>query len=236
MTQRILVINPNSSQRVTDAISAAVAPLRLSGGPAVDCICLPDGPAGIETQDHVDHAGRLVARAVADNAGAADAFVVACFSDPGLHAAREATAKPVLGIAESGLLTAMTLGNHIGIISILATSLPRHWRYVRAMGIESRVVADVPVGLGVAALSDEATTFARMREVGRTLIEGHGADVLVMGCAGMARYRAALEDALGRPVVDPSQAAVGMALTALRFSLRSTIVRTDAPRIAAAGE
>lgn len=236
MTQRILVINPNSSQRVTDAISVAVAPLRLQGGPAVDCICLPDGPAGIETQDHVDHAGRLVARAVAEHAQAADAFVVACFSDPGLHAAREATAKPVMGIAESGLLMAMALGNHIGIISILATSIARHWRYVRAMGIESRVAADLPVGLGVAQLADEATTFARMREVGRTLIEAHGADVLVMGCAGMARYRGALEQELGRPVVDPSQAAVGMALTALRFGLAASAARPARPRVAAAGE
>ncbi|MBL8836694.1 MAG: aspartate/glutamate racemase family protein [Alphaproteobacteria bacterium] len=236
MTQRILVINPNSSQRVTDAISAAVAALRLPGGPAVDCICLPDGPAGIETQDHVDHAGRLVARAVAQHEHAADAFVVACFSDPGLHAAREATAKPVMGIAESGLLTAMALGNHIGVISILAASLPRHWRYFRAMGIDGRVVADLPVGLGVAALSDETTTFARMREVGRALIEEHGADVLVMGCAGMARYRAPLEDALGRPVVDPSQAAVGMALTALRFNMRTSIARPEKPRVAVAGE
>jgi allantoin racemase len=230
MTQRILVINPNSSRVVTDGISAALDPLRLAGGPAIDCILLADGPPGIETQDHADHAGRLVARAVA--AEAADAFVVACFSDPGLHAAREATSSPVLGIAESGLLTAMTLGNAIGIIAILPTSLARHWRYVRAMGIENRVVADIAVGLGVAALADEARTFARMREVGRALID-QGADVLVMGCAGMARYRAPLEQALARPVVDPTQAAVGMALTALRFGYRSRVAAAAPARTSA---
>jgi Asp/Glu/hydantoin racemase len=125
----------------------------------------------------------------------------------------------------------MTLGDRIGIIAILPTSLARHWRYVRSMGIESRVVADIPLGLGVAALADEAKTFARMREVGGALIDA-GADVLVMGCAGMARYRIPLEQALGRPVVDPSQAATGMALTALRFGYRT---RTETPR-ALAGE
>jgi Asp/Glu/hydantoin racemase len=221
-SQRIVVINPNALGAVTAAISAALEPLRLPGGPAIDCIDFPDGPPGIETQDDVDAAGRLVARYVRAHEAAADAFVVACFSDPGLHAAREATAKPVLGIAESGLLTAMTLGNHVGIIAILPTSLARHWRYIRALGIESRVVADLPVGLGVAALADEGKTFARLREVGAALIAA-GADVLVLGCAGMARYRVPLEQALRVPVVDPAQAATGMALTALRLGYRSRI-------------
>jgi Asp/Glu/hydantoin racemase len=230
-SQRIIVINPNSLAAVTAAMSAALAPLRLAGGPAVDCIDFPDGPPGIQTQDDVDAAGRLVARYVREHEGEADAFVVACFSDPGLHAAREATVKPVLGIAESGLLTALTLGNHVGIIAILPTSLARHWRYVRAMGIESRVVADIAVGLGVAALADEGRTFARLREVGAALIAA-GADVLVMGCAGMARYRVPLEQALGVPVVDPSQAATGMALTALRLGYRSRIASSGAERAA----
>jgi allantoin racemase len=231
--QRIVVINPNSLRAVTAAMSAALEPLRLAGGPTIDCVDFPDGPPGIQTQDDVDEAGRLVARCVREHEAGADAFVVACFSDPGLYAAREATAKPVLGIAESGLLTAMTLGDQIGIIAILPTSLARHWRYVRAMGIASRVVADIPVGLGVAALADEGKTFARMREVGEGLIAA-GADVLVMGCAGMARYRAPLEQALGRPVVDPSQAATGMALTALRLGYRTRIAAS--PPRALAGE
>jgi Asp/Glu/hydantoin racemase len=203
----------------------------MPGGPTIDCIDFPEGPPGIQTQDDVDAAGRLVARYVREHEAVADAFVVACFSDPGLHAAREATAKPVLGIAESGLLTAMTLGNHVGIIAILPTSLARHWRYVRAMGIASRVVADIAVGLPVAALADEGRTFARLREVGTALIDA-GADVLVMGCAGMARYRVLLEQALGVPVVDPSQAATGMALTALRLGYRSQIAPSGTERAA----
>jgi allantoin racemase len=52
------------------------------------------------------------------------------------------------------------------------------------------------------------------------LTETHGADVLVMGCAGMARYRAALEETLGVPVIDPTQAAVGMAISWVQLGLR----------------
>ena len=56
-----------------------------------------------------------------------------------------------------------------------------------------------------------------MIDCGRRLKDDDGADVLIMGCAGMARYRASLEDALALPVIDPTQAAVGMAITAVRL-------------------
>jgi Asp/Glu/hydantoin racemase len=67
-------------------------------------------------------------------------------------------------------------------------------------------------------LSDEGKTLGRMIEVGQTLKSAHGADVLVMGCAGMARYRAALEEAVGIPIVEPTQAAVAMAVGHVRLS------------------
>lgn len=223
MSGRITVINPNSSEAVTRAMDAAVEPLRQAGGPAIECVTLAEGPPGIETQRHVDEVAAPLCRLVQREDNGSDAFVIACFSDPGLHAAREATAKPVFGIGESGLLTALTLGSAIGIISILAAGVPRHWRYVRALGIESRVAGDIPIGLGVTQLGQEDEVRRRMTEVGRQLIDGNGADVIVMGCAGMARQRAGLEAALKVPVVDPTQAAVGAALTAVRLGYRQNM-------------
>jgi allantoin racemase len=220
MTERIIVINPNSSESVTRAIDGAVEPLRSAGGPEIECLTLAEGPPGIETQRHVDEVAAPLCRLVAQQDNRAAAFVIACFSDPGLHAVREVTSKPAFGIGESGLLTALTLGSAIGIISILAAAVPRHWRYVRALGIESRIAADLPIGLGVAQLADDGEVKRRMTEVGRRLIDDHGADVIVMGCAGMARQREGLEASLGVPVVDPSPAAVGAALTALRLGYR----------------
>ena len=61
-------------------------------------------------------------------------------------------------------------------------------------------------------------TLPRMIEVGRALKEQDGANAIVMGCAGMARHRKPLEDALGIPVIDPTQAAVTMALGAVQLS------------------
>jgi allantoin racemase len=217
MAKRILVVNPNSNVNVTKGLDAAVEPLRLAGGPAIECTTLAEGPPGIETQAHVESVVQPLARLVAARDNDCDAFVVACFSDPGLYAAREATKKPVLGIAECGLLTALTLGERFGIIAILARSIPRHQRYVGARGLESRFAGDRAIGLTVAELSDDARTLARMIETGKELKERDGADVLVMGCAGMARYRDRLQAAVGIPVVEPTQAAAGMALARVQI-------------------
>jgi allantoin racemase len=145
------------------------------------------------------------------------AFVIACYSDPGLHAAREVTSKPVLGIAECGILTALTLGQRFGVISILRRSIPRHLRYVGQMGLHDRMAGDRAIGLGVVDLVDEARTFSRMAEVAAELRDDDGADVLIMGCAGMARYRDRLQRHVGLPVVEPSQAAVSMAIGRTRL-------------------
>ena len=53
-SDRILVINPNSTVAVTADIDKAMEPLRLPGGPAIECVTLKEGPPGIDTQTHVE--------------------------------------------------------------------------------------------------------------------------------------------------------------------------------------
>ncbi|HJU20323.1 MAG TPA: aspartate/glutamate racemase family protein, partial [Stellaceae bacterium] len=215
--QPILVINPNSTEAVTEAIDKAMAPLRLPGGPEILALTLAEGPPGIESQSDADSVIMPLLRLMREREREAAAFVIACFSDPGLHAAREAVDKPVLGIAECGILWALTLGQRFGVISILARSVSRHLRSIAAMGVRDRLAADLPIELGVTALADERQTISRLIAVGRELRDRHGADVLVLGCAGMARYRDALEEVVRLPVVEPTQAAVAMALGRLRL-------------------
>jgi allantoin racemase len=214
---KILVINPNSTEAVTRGIDEACEPLRMNGGPQIHVTTLKEGPPGIETQQHVDGVVAPLLNLIAKSDQHYDAFVIACYSDPGLHALREATKKPVLGISECGILTALTLGHKFGVIAILEKSIPRHLRYTGALGVTDRLAAELPVGIGVTQLSDENRTFGRMVEVGRTLKETHGANVIVMGCAGMARYRKPLQEAVGIPVVEPTQAAVAMAIGRVRL-------------------
>jgi allantoin racemase len=217
MGPAIIVINPNSTEAVTRGIDAAMVPLRIEGGPPIECLTLAEGPPGIETQSDADSVIAPLCRAIRARDNTAAAFVVACFSDPGLHSAREATRKPVLGIAESGVLTALTLGHRFGVIAILAKSVPRHLRYIAAMGVADRLAGDLPIGLGVVELADENRALTRMIEVGTRLRDEKGADVIVMGCAGMARLRDRLQAALGIPIVEPTQAAVAMAIGRVRL-------------------
>ncbi|MGH7038188.1 MAG: aspartate/glutamate racemase family protein [Stellaceae bacterium] len=225
MSGRILVINPNSTEAVTAAIDRAMAPLRSPGGPEIRAVTLKEGPPGVESQIDADGVILPLLRLIRDEEHGTGAFVIACFSDPGLFAARETTAKPVLGIAECGILWALTLGHRFGVISILARSVPRHLRYIAAMGVKDRLAADLPIELGVSALADERATLERMIAVGTRLRDEHGADVLVMGCAGMARYRDALAEVVRRPVVEPTQAAVAMALGRLCLAEAASLHR-----------
>ncbi len=214
----IYIINPNSSTHVTNGIDRAVDPMRAASPVPIEARTLAEGPPGIETQAHVDGVvGPLLAHAAALE-DAASAFVIACYSDPGLAALREQSAKPVIGIAEASILTALTMGQRFGIISILSKSIPRHMRYVGAMGVMDRLAADMPLELGVAELADETRTFERLKTVGARLRQEAMADVLILGCAGMTAFRTALEDHLDLPVIEPCQAASAMAIGRVALS------------------
>ena len=212
----ILVINPNSNPAVTRGFDEALEPLRHPGGVRIVCETLAEGPFGVESQAHVESVALPLARLVAERPEAS-AFVIACYSDPGLFVCREATPKPVLGIAECGLLTAMGRGQRLGVIAIAERSIPRHIRYMRQMGILDRLANERPLNMSVAESASGDGTLARMIAIGTELRDLDRADVVVMGCAGMARHRRALEAALGIPVIDPVQAAVTMALGIVSF-------------------
>ena len=215
--ERIIVINPNSTVAVTEDIDRALAPLRFADGPEIVCLTLAEGPPGIETQDHIDSVVEPIHRRIEAEEARAAAFVIACFSDPGLAEAREATAKPVFGIAECGLMSAMARAGRVGVIAILEASVARHRRFYAARGIEGRIAGELPLNLGVLELAEEKRAFQRMTEIGTRLRDESRAEVLVLGCAGMARYRARLEATLGVPVIDPTQAAVAMAIAAVQL-------------------
>ncbi|MEM7522141.1 MAG: aspartate/glutamate racemase family protein [Pseudomonadota bacterium] len=221
----LIVINPNASQAVTDGIDAAVDPLRSFGIP-IRCMTLSEGPPGIESQRQADLTiAPMLALAAAQQDAAG--FVIACFGDPGLFALRDQTALPVVGIQEASVMTALTLGHRFGVISILPPSIPRHLRAFGAMGVLDRLAGDRALGLGVADLADETKSVAAMIATGKVLRDQDGADVLIMGCAGMARYRAPLEDATGLPVVEPTQVAVSSALGQIRLSLSHRMQRAN---------
>jgi Asp/Glu/hydantoin racemase len=223
MASRILVINPNSDEGVTASLDRALASLRFAGGPEIACVTLAEAPLGIQTAADAAAVVPPLVRLAAARAAATDAFVIACFSDPGVHAVREATGRPAIGIGEAGLTLALTLGERIGIVTNLESDVPGHRRQARALGLAPRIAGVRAVGIPVVGLADEAASAPRMVEAGRRLVAEDGADVLVPACAGMAPYAERVREAAGVPVVDATVAAVALALAAIGFGPRAGI-------------
>ena len=119
------------------------------------------------------------------------------------------------------MLTALSLGDRFGVIALSRTSIRRHLRYIRQMGVMERLAKERAADLSVADSASGSGTFDRLCEVGRDLRDLDGADSIILGCAGMANHRAALADHLGIPVTDPVQAATSMAIGAVLLRRRS---------------
>ena len=215
MSGPILVINPNSNQAVTDGLSEALEGLRFPGGPEIECLTLAEGPFGIESQVDSDSVILPLVRLVESRPDAA-AVVIACYSDPGIDSVRSVAKCPVFGIQESGTLMAMARGDRFGVIALSDRSIARHLRYLRRMQVIDRLAGERAADLTVAESASEGDTLETLTKAGRLLVQEDGADVILLGCAGMARHRATLEESLGVPVVDPTQAAVSMALGVLQ--------------------
>jgi Asp/Glu/hydantoin racemase len=211
----LVVINPNNNRRVTAGIDTALQPLRLVNGPEIHAVTIERGPAAVQTQQDMASVTLLLSRLVVEKQDQVGAFVIACFSDPGLAAVREISRRPVFGIGECAVLTAMTLGQRFGVIAMQRSALDRHLRTYGAMGVMDRFAGELAVDLSMEQLSNPEITFKRLLEVGRQLREHKQADVLIMGCAGMAAYREPLQRELGVPVVEPCQAGAAMALTSV---------------------
>ncbi len=217
MTPIIRVINPNSNKHVTEEMSRALEPLRYSTGPHLECVTLEKGPKGIESQADVSKVEPMLAQLIQSDSSSS-AFIIGCYSDPGLALCREITDRPVFGIAECAILTALTRGSSFGVISILPNSVERHIRHLRERLLHQRCAGDRALGLTVTQIQNDRMTFGRMKKIGTILRDDDGADVIIMGCAGMAKYRTKLERILSVPVIDPTQAAVSMAIGVVALS------------------
>ncbi|KQU83888.1 hypothetical protein ASD00_33870 [Ensifer sp. Root31] len=207
---RILVINPNSNMKFTSIMDECLNPLR-TGAFAIDCVTLSGTPLGIETQRDIDNVIAPLCAAVLAEDAETDAFVIGCFADTGLFSAREVTCKPVVGLCEAGLASALNQGERFGVISTSTEAKNAELRLVRSYGLLERCVDFRPINVPVVEMLDDSTVREKMLDAGRSL-KAQGADVLVLGCAGMVAHRTYLQETLGIPVVDPAISAVAMAI------------------------
>jgi allantoin racemase len=218
----IRVVNPNTTESMTALIEATA---RAVTGPGVtlDAVTPRMGPASIES--HYDEAlavpGLLTAIAQGERDGV-DGYVLACFGDPGLDAARELAAGPVVGIAEAAMHAATLVGRGFSVVTTLdrtrGRALDLAARYAPAGACRGVHACDIPV----LALGDDPAVLKRVVGLARAALERDGSEVIVLGCAGMADLCAAAAAELGVPVIDGVAAATLLVQSLLTLGVRTS--------------
>ncbi|MFT4051041.1 MAG: aspartate/glutamate racemase family protein [Microbacterium sp.] len=218
---RILLINPNTSRAMTDKIAVAA---REAAGPGVEiaAVCPERGAAAIESHRDEVYAALAVVELIEQDlaAGGSDGYVIACFGDPGLDAARELTTAPVVGIAEAAMHVASLTGRSFGVVTTLSRTLGRAQDLVARYGMGEACVSMTAAAIPVLDLEDTTPESVRLIESHcASAIGDHGADAIVLGCAGMADLCDELATRLGVPVVDGVAAAVGLVSAMVRMGV-----------------
>jgi len=217
---KIKVINPNTTWSMTRTIGEAAQSV-CSPGVAVLAVSPEHGPASIE--GHYDEAiacvGLLdeIRKGESENV---DAYVIACFGDPGLDAAREITTRPVIGVAEAAMRTACYLSTGFSVVTTLSRTVVIAKHLVDKYGVRSHCRRVRACDIAVLELEDphSAAYQTILKECQRALAED-GSGCIVLGCAGMADLCHRLQAELGVPVIDGVAAATVTAESLVRAGL-----------------
>jgi allantoin racemase len=220
---RILVINPNTTASMTAKIGVAAASVS-SAGTEIVCVNPADGPASIEGYfDEVFAIPGIIAEM--NKAPAADGYVIACFDDTGLDAARCATDAPVIGIGEAAFHLASMVAGKFSVVTTLARSVPAIEHNLVKYGLASRC-AKVRSS-EVAVLDLELPGSGARRKISAEIaraIRDDRAEAIVLGCAGMADLASSLSQEHGVPVLDGVACAVTLAESLFRVGLKTSKV------------
>ena len=206
---KIFVINPNTSESMTDHIREALMAVKRSDT-ELTVTCPAKGPDTIESAYDEAYAIPPTLELVKKgNAEGYDAVILACFSDPGLEAAKEISAIPVVGIEEATLHMAAMLGAKFSIMTPRKQRVASKCEHVHMRGLAHFLASVRSLELSVAETdTDPAKTKRRLMEVANAAMEEDGAEVIIMGCAGMAGYAEEIERALKIKVLDPAAVAL----------------------------
>ena len=222
---RITVINPNTSDELTATITKA-AQVAAGAGVRVTGVHPAVGVPSVESHAEEAIAAVGVIEQVRAHQAETDAFVIACFGDTGVAAAREVATCPVVGMTEAALQTACLVAHRFVVITLPARTIAHSDRVVRALGLEHRCTVTA-VDVAVAELVDGSTHLLdAFAEAARA---ADRAEAVVLGCAGLADLVDPLSDRLGVPVIDGVAAGIGIAAGLVAMGLNTSRASTFGP-------
>ncbi|ATL72100.1 aspartate/glutamate racemase family protein [Nocardia terpenica] len=218
---RIRVINPNTTAAMT-AVIGQCARAVAAPGTVVEAVTSPMGPASIES--HYDEAlavPGLLAEIARGEAEGVDGYVIACFGDPGLSAARELARGPVLGIAEAAMRTATHLGRGFSVVTTLARTVGQAVDLTERYGVQRFCRGVHATDIPVLELEDPKVRGV-IADACRAAVAADDSDAVVLGCAGMADLCHELSDEIGVPVIDGVAAATVTVQSLITLGLRKS--------------
>jgi len=219
---RIKVVNPNTTASMTAKIGECA---RAVSGPGVtvDAVNPPSGPVSIESHyDEVMCAPGVVQEVLTGEVEGYDGYVIACFGDPGLLAAREVASGPVVGIAEAAMRTAGYLGRSFSVVTTLERTIGHTRELTTSYGVAGQCAGVHACEIPVVELETDPLARATVLAACESALQQDGSDVLVLGCAGMADLAAHVSGQLGVPVVDGVVAATLQVEALVRMGLRTS--------------
>ena len=226
---RILVVNPNTTASMTALIQDCA---RAACGPGVvaDAVNPAHGPVSLES--HCDDAlavPHLLGEIETGAAAGYDGFVIACFGDPGLLAARELVGGPVVGIAEAAMRTAGYLARRFSVVTTLERVIGHTWDIAHQYGVGALCAGIHACRLAVLELESDPAAYSVVVEACRSALATDRSEAIVLGCAGMADLCAKLSADLGVPVIDGVAAATAQVELLLRLGLATSKLGEFAP-------
>ena len=209
-TCRIKIINGNTCQPMTANINASAQNIKFPGTEIVT-VQPQSGPNSIESfYDEYLAIPGILEQIILDRDS--DAFILACWGDPGIEAAREITTKPVIGIAEASLYVANMLAAKWSVVTTLHRVRDMVEKTIVKTGLTDRCASVRTTKLSVLDTEqDRLATLEVLTEASQLAIQADGAEAICLGCAGMSGLEQQLENRLGVPVIDAVAAAVKMA-------------------------
>ncbi len=232
---RLLVINPNTTASMTEKIGQA-ARAAAAPGTEIAAVNPAHGPVSIEGYyDEAFSVPGLLEEIAKGEAEGFDGYVIACFDDTGLDAARALARAPVVGICEAAAHFASLIAGSFSVVTTLGRSVPVLEALMLRYGMERRCksvrAAEVPV---LALEQPGSAARVRIEAEIRAAVESDRAEAIVLGCAGMADLAGELGTAFGLPVIDGVAAAVKLLEGLAALELRTSKTGGYAPPLAKA--
>lgn len=221
---KILIINPNSSMQMTAAIQKSAEEF-ADGEFEVICKPTPGAPEFIETYEDQIKAAPGMIRLLRENEDTFDAFIVACHCDPNLDVMKEITKKPVVGIGEASMKMASMLGHRFSVVSTAKHSIPNKEALVRKYHLQDMLASVKAPPDDMTACGDEEKTL----QAAQAAVEEDMAEVIVLGCAGMAGLDKRIQEKLGIPVLDGVVCALIIAPGLVRYGVSTSKIRRYNP-------